>query len=185
MVDVLHVPRALGGLMARQGLSAISNARSAVDAVGAAVAERAELMRLLVHDDRPDLAHGSLTVLSQADSLALQRTHRVGRFSYVARSGVPDVVPVNYALDGKDVLIRSGPGPKLQAAERRDVVAFEVDEIDEDGHRGWSVVVHGTAVSVPPGEMRQLSTDALPWASGPRTHVIRIKTSRITGRRLD
>jgi nitroimidazol reductase NimA-like FMN-containing flavoprotein (pyridoxamine 5'-phosphate oxidase superfamily) len=124
-------------------------------------------------------------VLSRSECLALLASRKVGRFTYVARAGVPDVVPVNYALDGHDVVIRSGPGPKLQAAERRDVVAFEVDEIDEDGRRGWSVVVHGTAVSLTPGEQHHLPADALPWASGPRTHVIRIKTSRITGRRLD
>lgn len=185
MVDVLQVPRSLGGLMARQGLSAISNARSAMDAIGGAVADRTELMRLLVHDDRPDLAHGTLSVLSRAESLDLLASRQVGRFSYVARAGVPDVVPVNYALDGHDIVIRSGPGPKLQAAERRDVVAFEVDDIDEDGQRGWSVVVHGKAVALSPNEQHQLATDALPWATGPRSHVIRIRTTRITGRRLD
>jgi hypothetical protein len=185
VVDVLQVPRSLGGVLARRGLSAISNARMAVDAISTAVADRAELMRLLVRDDRPDLAHGTLAVLSRADCLALLASGHVGRFSYVARAGVPDVVPVNYALDGHDIVIRSGPGPKLQAAEREDVVAFEVDHIDEDGQRGWSVVVHGRAAVLSPAQQQHLSADVLPWANGPRSHVIRIHATRVTGRRLD
>ena len=184
-MDVQQVPRSLGGLMARHGLSAIGNARTALDAVGTAVADRTELMRLLVRDDRPDLAHGTLSVLSRADCLALLASRHVGRFSYVARAGVPDVVPVNYALDGHDIVVRSGPGPKLQAAERQDVVAFEVDDIDEGGQRGWSVVVHGKAIVLSGAEQKHLSEEALPWATGPRSHTIRIRASRITGRRLD
>ena len=185
MVDVLQVPRSLGGVLARRGLSAISNARTAVDAIGTAVADRAELMRLLVRDDRPDLAHGTLAVLGREECQELLATQRVGRFSYVARAGVPDVVPVNYALDGHDIVIRSGPGPKLQAAERGDLVAFEVDQIDEDGQRGWSVVVHGRAAVLSQAEQQRLSADAVPWATGPRSHVIRIHATRVTGRRLD
>jgi hypothetical protein len=185
VVDVLQLPRSFGGVLARQGLSAVANARTAVDTISTAVADRTELMRLLVRDDRPDLAHGTLSVLSRSECLSLLASRRVGRFTYVARAGVPDVVPVNYALVGHDVIIRSGPGPKLQAAERQDVVAFEVDDIDEDGHRGWSVVVHGKATALSRTEQGQLPADALPWASGPRTHVIRIHTARITGRRLD
>lgn len=185
MVNVLQVPRSLSGVLTRRGLSAISNARTAVDAIGTAVADRTELMRLLVRDDRPDLAHGTLAVLSRAECLELMASQRVGRFCYVARAGVPDVVPVNYALEGHDIVIRTGPGPKLQAAEREDLVAFEVDHIDEDGQRGWSVVVHGRAVALSHAEQKNLSTDALPWAHGPRSHVIRIRASRVTGRRLD
>lgn len=185
MVEVTAVPRAIGGLMVRRGASAVANARTAVDAIGAAVADRAELMRLLVRDDRPETGAGELSVLDREACLDLLRSHCVGRFAYVARAGVPDVVPVNYALDGADVLIRSGPGPKLQAAERGDRVAFEVDDVDLAGQCGWSVVVHGTATQLSPTDQAHLVVDAQPWAKGPRSHVIRIRPRRITGRRLD
>lgn len=179
-----QVPRAIGGLLTRQGLSALSNARSAMTAIGTAVSERAELMRLLVHDDRPERANGALSVLSREACLDLLRTRSVGRLAYVARAGVPDVVPVNYVLDGSDVLIRSGPGPKLQAAERHDTVALEVDAVDEEEHRGWSVVVHGTAERVPDSEQQHLRVQPRPWAIGPRSHVIRVRPRQVTGRRL-
>src|SRR3954453_2082133 len=135
----------VAALLTRRGGSALANARTAVESISAAGGERGELMRLLVHDDRPDAHPGDLIALSRDACLDLLGSRSVGRLAYVARAGVPDVVPVNYAMDGDPVLIRSGPGPKLQAAERRDVVAFEVDQIDADAHRGWSVVVHGTA----------------------------------------
>jgi nitroimidazol reductase NimA-like FMN-containing flavoprotein (pyridoxamine 5'-phosphate oxidase superfamily) len=181
---VTEVPRGLSSLVTRRGGSALANARTAMESLGAVVAERAELMRLLLHDDRPDAHPGDLIALSRDACLELLRTRTVGRLAYVARASVPDVVPVNYVMVGEDVLIRSGPGPKLQAAERRDVVAFEVDEIDEVAHRGWSVVVHGTARRLSAAETGRLPVDARPWAVGPRSHVIRVRPQRITGRRL-
>jgi nitroimidazol reductase NimA-like FMN-containing flavoprotein (pyridoxamine 5'-phosphate oxidase superfamily) len=141
-------------------------------------------MRLLVHDDRPEPRPGDLIELSHATCLDLMRTCSVGRLAYVARAGVPDVVPVNYVLDGEDILIRSGPGPKLQAAERHDLVAFEVDSIDEEQHRGWSVVVHGVAHRLTGAEAKHLPVDVQPWAVGPRPHVIRVRIRRISGRRV-
>ena len=181
---VTEVPRGLSSLVTRRGGSALANARSAMESLGAAVTERAELMRLLVRDDRPEAHPGDLIALSRDACLQLLRSRSVGRLAYVARASVPDVVPVNYVMDGEDVLIRSGPGPKLQAAERRDVVAFEVDHIDEVAHRGWSVVVHGTARRLSAAEAAHLPVDARPWTVGPRSHVIRVRPQRITGRRL-
>jgi hypothetical protein len=38
------------------------------------------------------------------------------------------VRPVNFCLDGDDIVIRTAAGSKLAAATRRAVVAFEVDD---------------------------------------------------------
>ena len=108
----------------------------------------------------------------------------MGRIAYVARAGLPDIVPVNYVLDGEDVLVRSGPGPKLQAAERGDMVAFQVDDIDEGQHTGWSVVVVGRARRLSAAEQNRVERVPKPWAVGPRSHLVRITPTRITGRRL-
>ena len=184
MSTMTAVPRGIGSVLTRHGASALGNARSAMESISAAVADRAELMRLLVRDDRPETHPGDLIALSRDACLELLRSRTVGRLAYVARAGLPDVVPVNYVVDGDDVLIRSGPGPKLQAAERHDLVAFEVDDIDELAHRGWSVVLHGTAQRLSPAEVNRLQVEAQPWAVGPRSHVIRVRPRRITGRRL-
>lgn len=143
------------------------------------VADRLALTGELDADLNDDV--GALRMMSRTECYDLLRTRTVGRLAYVAREGVPDIVPVNYVLDGDDMLIRSGPGPKLQAAERRDRVAVEVDVIDEATHTGRSVVVMGRAERLRPGDTEG---DPTPWASGPRRHVIRVRPDRVTGRRL-
>jgi hypothetical protein len=155
---------------------ALANARCATDALALAVQDR----RALAPTDA-EPAPGDLVALTRPQCRALLATRSVGRLAYVARAGVPDIAPVNYELDGEDLLVRSGPGPKLQAAERGDVVAFEVDDLDERARSGWSVVVVGRARRVPaPAD----TAGPTPWSSGPRRHLVRITPTRVTGRRL-
>lgn len=158
---------------------ALANARRSTALIAAAVDERRNLTELLV-GPQP----GTLELLDAPECWALLRSRGVGRFVYVAREGTPDVVPVNYAVEGRDLLIRSGSGPKLQAAERGEQVAFEVDDLDELTRSGWSVVVYGRASLVQPGEHLSTTVPAA-WAGGPRDHLLRIRPRRLTGRRLD
>lgn len=158
---------------------ALDNARRSRDEIARTVAERRRLRDGLSRTQEP----GDLTELDDTECLALLASRSLGRLAYVARAGVPDLVPVNYALQGRDVMMRSGAGPKLQAAQRRDVVAFEVDDIDEERRSGWSVVVVGRLLLVPP-ETVMPGWTPMPWASGPRRHLMRLQTRRITGRQL-
>jgi nitroimidazol reductase NimA-like FMN-containing flavoprotein (pyridoxamine 5'-phosphate oxidase superfamily) len=123
----------------------------------------------------------SVMPLSMRETIELLERQKVGRFAYVARKDVPDVVPVNYTWVDGAVLIRSGPGPKLQAAQRKDTVALEVDEIDDESRTGCSAVVVGAADVLDP---HQVSSEVEVWAGGPHQHVIRIRPTRISGRRL-
>jgi hypothetical protein len=157
---------------------ALSNARRASAAITVAVAERRALTGHL--DDVP--AGGDLVRLTAEECWELLTSRAVGRLAYVARQGVPDVVPVNYVVDGRTIVVRTGPGPKLQAAQRREVVAFEVDVIDEETHTGWSVVVHGRAEELPRQQSRH--PEPAPWANGPRLHTVRITARHVAGRRL-
>jgi hypothetical protein len=175
-------------LMSTQGLigipkhvagSAISNARQSLLTLGRAIEDRATVMEQLQHGGAP----GDVSALSDEECWSLIGSRSVGRFVYVARAGHPDVVPVNYVLHGRDILIRSAPGPKLQAAERGERVAFEVDDLDGEGQQGWSVVVSGTATVLSLREAALLPAP-LPWASGPRRHTFRIRARRISGRQL-
>ena len=160
------------------GASAL-NARSSLETITASVRDRRQLLGQLQGPSAP----GDVLGLSERECRELLATRTVGRLAYLARAGIPDIVPVNYVLQAEAVLVRSGPGPKLQAAERRDVVAFEVDAIDESTRTGWSVVVVGRAEPVPSGEASAM-TLPLPWANGPRRHTLRIRPQRITGRQL-
>jgi hypothetical protein len=163
---------------------ALRNAREAIATLRAAVADRLTLTDRL--DEADEDASGALHSLTRTECYELLSGGVIGRFAYVARAGVPDVVPVNYVLDGDDILFRTGPGPKLQAAERREVVAFEIDDIDVAARTGRSVVVTGRAERVSSSEQRRL--DGVPiaaaWASGPRRTLVRIRPTRVTGRRL-
>ena len=182
--QILEAPfRLLGGLHDTTR-GAVANARDAAMAIATAVTERRELTVELTSE--PAGSPGTVRALTKAECYELLGRGQVGRLAYIARPDTPDIAPVNYALDGTDVLIRSGPGPKLQAAERGDRVAFEVDEVDAATHSGCSVIVYGTASKIPASERERLAADAAPspWADGPRHHTIRIRPHRVTGRRL-
>jgi uncharacterized protein len=159
--------------------SALDNARAAAEGIAQAMSDRQALAPL------PDeqATEGGLALLTEEQCLERLAGRSVGRLAYIPREGVPDIAPVNYVLHGRDVLVRSGPGPKLQAAERGEVVAFEVDDLDEQSHTGWSVVVSGRARRLTEEEKRRVPTPT-PWSQGPRRHVLRIRPQRITGRRI-
>jgi len=158
---------------------ALSNAGRSLAELQRVVAERFELA---VSVEAAAAEPGDLQALTTEECWDLLTSRQVGRLAYVARAGRPDIVPVNYIVHERAVLLRSGVGPKLQAAERRDVVAFEVDEVDEATRSGWSVVVVGRAEVLRPSA--QAAPAPAPWATGPRHSVMRIAPERVTGRRL-
>lgn len=141
----------------------------------------ASLSRITQSRDDRRRGQSATPALDRGTCLRLLSFCEVGRLAYVARAGMPDIVPVNYRLDGESILFRTASGPKLQAAERRDHVAFEVDVTDPDDETAWSVVVHGRASVVP-----VTAVGVLPhaWAPGPHRHLVRICPTRITGRSL-
>ncbi|MDT7544891.1 MAG: hypothetical protein QOE99_1001 [Actinomycetota bacterium] len=161
--------------------SALRNAREALTAISASVADRLALTAVLADDEGEP---GALSAMTAAECHEQLAAGVLGRLAYIARADTPDIVPVNYVMDGVDILIRSGPGPKLQAAERGARVAFEVDAVDSATRTGRSVVVIGRATRLRPAEQRQHEDGPAPWASGPRDAVIRIRPTRVTGRRL-
>ena len=158
---------------------AVTNAHRALVEVQRAVLDRQELSADLCAPAAP----GRLQSLDEPTCWSLIASQQVGRLAYVARVGTPDVAPVNYAVDGRELLVRSGSGPKLQAAERRERVVLEVDSFDAADRSGWSVLVHGRAELVRLGD--HLETEPDTWATGPRRHVLRIVPERVTGRRLN
>lgn len=175
------VPRAVRSQARRMSSSGLDNARSAAASISRSVAERREL-----DPDAAGEGPGALARLSEPECLELLGSRSLGRLAYVARPGTPDIVPVNYALRGRKVLVRSGAGPKLQAAERGEQLALEADDIDESTHAGWSVVVVGPARRLSDRERADLPEGDLPqtWAKGPRSAVIELTVRRVAGRRL-
>jgi nitroimidazol reductase NimA-like FMN-containing flavoprotein (pyridoxamine 5'-phosphate oxidase superfamily) len=124
---------------------------------------------------------GGLEELSRDDCLARLRTQPVGRLAVAAGDAAPHVVPVNYILDGENVVFRSGPGTKLSLLAGR-LVSFQVDSIDVQRREGWSVLISGRAYQAFPHEVGHLQLE--PYAKGDRERWVRIEPERITGRRI-
>jgi hypothetical protein len=180
---LLTLPTRLLLPIPRRTARALSNAREATLGLVSAVTDRLELTESL--EAEPEDSPGTLRMMTAVECHELLARSTFGRLAYVARAGTPDITPVNYAYADGVILIRSGPGPKLQAAERRERVAFEVDEIDLDSRKGKSVVVAGVATRMRGAEQPwEDEQPPIPWAAGPRREVIRIEPSRITGRLL-
>lgn len=158
---------------------AVPNARASLKAITASVADRLVMREQLDGPGEP----GDLSRLSEQRCLELLATRSVGRLAYLARAGTPDIVPVNYAFRDGAVLISSGSGPKLQAAGRGDVVAFEVDSLDEETRTGWSVVLVGRAERLSPARASAMDAPE-PWANGPRHSAFTIRPHRVSGRQL-
>jgi nitroimidazol reductase NimA-like FMN-containing flavoprotein (pyridoxamine 5'-phosphate oxidase superfamily) len=82
------------------------------------------------------------THLDRAEAWSRMRGQSVGRLA-VSVGGQPDIFPVNFLALDHSILIRTGPGSKLESIGANAFVAFEVDEIKTK--KAWSVVVKGSA----------------------------------------
>jgi uncharacterized protein len=132
-----------------------------------------------------EVDRNGLEVLGRDACLDLLATATLGRIG-VSSGALPSVVPVNFRFDGRQILIRTGVGTKLDAAVANAVVAFEVDEIDLVAHTGWSVMVTGIARELTePGELATAQTPPLArWAPGTDHRVIAISPELVSGRRI-
>lgn len=137
--------------------------------------------------DGGDISQNVLQVLTRAQCISLLEQHHFGRLAFVADVGImPQITPVNYLLDQDAVIIRSDPGSTLTAAIHDRAVAFEIDEIDDDKHTGWSVAITGHATEVTAAtELERLrETHFASWAPGAKIHFVRIVLQRVSGRQI-
>lgn len=123
-------------------------------------------------------------MLAKDESWALLSSMSLGRLA-TSVGDVPDIVPVNFVVQRRTVLIRTAEGTKLAAASVNAQVAFEADDHDVMG--GWSVVVKGIATvlvdsaAIADAERAQV----LPWIATTKRRFIRIQPTTITGRRFE
>jgi len=131
-------------------------------------------------------ARTGIEVIPREECLALLADDVIGRLAIVS-GGAPHVVPVNYAVDGEDIVFRTDHGLKLDEGPRSPA-CFEIDGFARDRRAGWSVVVHGRLEEVTAYDserhdrLARLGVD--PWAEGERQHWMRLVPSAITGRRI-
>jgi nitroimidazol reductase NimA-like FMN-containing flavoprotein (pyridoxamine 5'-phosphate oxidase superfamily) len=128
---------------------------------------------------------GTFTGISPTRCVELLHTQTVGRVAWKATAG-PEILPVTYVWDDGSVIFRTSPyGPLSELSQPTDV-AFEVDEIDQQHHQGWSVVVHGRAQGVVRSDevVRLWAGSGVPWAPGMRNLLIRITPTTVSGREV-
>ena len=124
--------------------------------------------------------------LDRDECIKLMERHPacVGR---VALAGPrPVIFPVNYAIDRGNVVFRTDPGTKFDAAVNESYVAFEVDWVEPSWQIGWSVVVRGQAHEITdPEELQRVRRlPLLPWTEGDKEKFVSVDTTLISGRRL-
>lgn len=129
--------------------------------------------------------HTGMQILDDTESLELLSSVPIGRLVFTM-GGLPAVRLVNFVLDGDTLIFSTADGDKYRAAERGDVVAFEVDTVDPDRHLGWTVTAVGHLSVIDPEEAESLRHDLLlrPWAPNRDTYLIRLGIESLEGRRL-
>ncbi|MFE2067426.1 pyridoxamine 5'-phosphate oxidase family protein [Streptomyces sp. NPDC059467] len=130
-------------------------------------------------------ANDGFRELDRSECLRLLARAPVGRVVHT-RQALPAVLPVNFALDGEAVVVRTSATSELVRAVDGSVVAFEADEVDAGAHSGWSVVVTGPArlVTEQADHERLLRTGPRSWVPWPQEVFLRIEPELVTGREL-
>ncbi len=127
-----------------------------------------------------------LEILHLGDCFLLLESVPVGRIGFVA-GGEVVILPVNFVVDGQDVVFRTGAGSKLSAVEVGHYVGFEADSYDAATRTGWSVVVNGLAEVVEAdAEAARLDGLGVPaWGGTDAGRVwVRIRPMSVAGRRI-
>lgn len=128
---------------------------------------------------------GLVERLFPAECYRLLGPRGIGRIAFGTASGLA-VLPVNYAVTARTIVIRTGSG-SLIAGHADGPVSFEADHFDLELGQGWSVLVRGDAHRVlQPGEQRNLreNYDLRPWPAGDHDLYVRIVPTQLTGRRI-
>ncbi len=92
------------------------------------------------------------------------------------------VLPVYFAIFEGDIIFATEPGTKLSAAVVKTKFAFEVDNANPP----WSVLVigHGEEIRDRGRAEAARAYLAKDWPVHDGTHLVKIRTERVTGRRL-
>jgi nitroimidazol reductase NimA-like FMN-containing flavoprotein (pyridoxamine 5'-phosphate oxidase superfamily) len=126
-----------------------------------------------------------LETLSAPECETLLANHSFGRVA-VWSGEHPAVLPVLYRLLDGDVVFRTAPGEKLIAATLGQEIVFEIDGVEPARRTGWSVNVVGRAEHIVGHDEKervaQLGIE--PWAGDYRNEYMRLRTERISGRRI-
>jgi nitroimidazol reductase NimA-like FMN-containing flavoprotein (pyridoxamine 5'-phosphate oxidase superfamily) len=126
-----------------------------------------------------------MQILDPATCWALLREQEVGRLA-VAVGGEPEIFPINYLVDGEQLLFRTAEGTKLAFVAASGRVAFEIDGYDPGANEAWSVILKGRAELLEHFEDIYAAEDTplFPWNASPKQWFVRITPQELSGRRF-
>jgi nitroimidazol reductase NimA-like FMN-containing flavoprotein (pyridoxamine 5'-phosphate oxidase superfamily) len=109
----------------------------------------------------------------------------IGRLAVIV-DGHPEVFPVNYKVDDRTLVFRTGSGTKQKAIETSATVALEADSVSAQFGLAWSVVVKGTATgtTVTGPALDETHWVLFPWQGVEQEHFVQIVPEAVTGRRF-
>ena len=128
----------------------------------------------------------TLRKLTEAECRALIAPGGIGRFLFVQAGRGPVAIPVNFKVDGADVVFRTGADSEIIEGIHEEQVSFDVDHFDDALGEGWSVLITGTASAIG-GDAELSHARALhiePWAGDERNIYVRLSPHVTTGRRV-
>jgi nitroimidazol reductase NimA-like FMN-containing flavoprotein (pyridoxamine 5'-phosphate oxidase superfamily) len=126
--------------------------------------------------------HDGMQTLSNSEC---QKRVDVGGIGILALCGVsaPVLRPVNFVSYQGQVVIRTGEGQILQAAQGGEPASFVVSNVDRFEHTGWSVVVTGKLVEQ--SSLGSISDLPLrPWARAEKHRFVALSIDELSGRRI-
>jgi uncharacterized protein len=133
---------------------------------------------------------GTIAVMAELEELTVEacwerlRSSRLGRIAFV-HGGRPEILPVNYATEGEEIVFRTASGSPL-AHVAGSHVAFEIDGYDEAAGDGWSVMARGVAQDIDETidslseSLRRLTVQTA--APGARHHWMAVYVDAVSGR---
>ncbi len=124
----------------------------------------------------------SLEVLSPEECRLLLETVPVGWLAHCADGGV-HMVPVNFTVHGREIVVRSAYGGSLDAAVAGRPMTFGAGAFDAVERTGWSVTVTGGAHLVGDALVNPGLPAADVWAAPVDTVPIAVPMTTVTGRR--
>ena len=124
--------------------------------------------------------------LSTLECRDLLGTQEVGRVAVCTPQG-PQIMPVNYVVDGASLIFRTSPYGVLGRHAWNSQIAFQIDHVDTETRSGWSVLATGSGEMIEDAEelaVVRAFRNPQPWASGSRLLYVRLSWDSITGRRV-
>ncbi|MHB1290188.1 pyridoxamine 5'-phosphate oxidase family protein [Georgenia sp.] len=121
--------------------------------------------------------------LSRHECVQLLSSVSVGWIAYCRAEG-PGMVPVNFVLNGDEVVIRALYSDKLVAAARDSVMSVGASMLDMAARTGWSVNVTGRTGFVGDPLVNPSLPDVQSWIPWERNVLISVAMEHVSGRRL-